>query len=127
MDSNESVARVQLYFLYAFPSASIPYVTLILLHAAIGILFALLLLPFLLRHFRSETLLAKSGWVLLIIGTGLGLALIKLGTPNRLKSWLFAHILMSVLGSLFLATDWVNARAWLGTGVSRSVLRFTLV
>ncbi|HXM98285.1 MAG TPA: tetratricopeptide repeat protein [Candidatus Dormibacteraeota bacterium] len=115
------------FFLYAFPSASIPYVTLILLHAAIGILFALLLLPFLLRHFRSETLLAKSGWVLLIIGTGLGLALIKLGTPNRLKSWLFAHILMSVLGSLFLATDWVNARAWLGTGVSRSVLRFTLV
>ncbi|HZV59844.1 MAG TPA: hypothetical protein VFF42_05845, partial [Candidatus Eremiobacteraceae bacterium] len=95
------------FFLYAFPSASIPYVTLILLHTGIGILFALLLLPFLLRQFRSETLLAKSGWVLLIIGTGLGLALIKLGTPNRLKSWLFAHILVSVIGFLFVATDWL--------------------
>src|SRR5579864_2485172 len=104
------------FFLYAFPSASIPYVTVVLLHTGIGILFALLLFPFLLRRFRSETLLAKSGWILLSFGTALGLALIKLGTPHALKSWLYAHILMSVLGVMLVATDWLQARKWLGIG-----------
>lgn len=112
------------FFLYAFPSASIPYVTTILLHTAVGIFFALLLIPFLLRRFRSETWLARSGWILIIFGTALGLALIKLGTPHRLKTWLYAHILFSVLGALFVATDWLGSRSWLGSGNPRALLRF---
>jgi Flp pilus assembly protein TadD len=118
---------VSALFLYAFPSASIPYVAVILLHTGVGILFALLLIPFLLQRFRSETWLSKLGWILLIFGTALGLALIKLGTPHRLKSWLYAHILISVLGVLLVATDWLGSRAWLGIGGARGVLRFAIL
>ncbi len=112
-------------FLYGFPSATIPYVTAILLHTGLGILFALLLIPFLIRHFRSETSLSKLGWMLLVLGTAMGVALIFLGTPHRLKFWLYAHILISVLGVLFVATDWLGSRGWLGNGAARGVLRFT--
>src|ERR1700682_6146214 len=81
------VLAVSALILYAFPSASVPYVAVILLHTGVGILFALLLIPLLLQRFRSETWLSKLGWILLIFGTALGLALIQLGTPHRLVSW----------------------------------------
>ncbi|GAC1674752.1 MAG: hypothetical protein PVS2B2_09170 [Candidatus Acidiferrum sp.] len=118
---------VNAFFLYALPSASIPYIALILLHTGVGVLFALLLIPFYFQRFHSLTWLSKLGWILLIIGTALGLALIKLGTPHRLKAWLYAHIFISVLGVLFVATDWLGARAWQGRGGARGALRFAIL
>ena len=114
-------------FLYAFPSASIPYAAAILLHTAVGVVFAFLLIPFLLRRFRSETWLAKLGWILLILGTALGLALIKIGTPNHLKAWLYAHILISVVGGIFVVTDWLGSRGWLANRLAGGVLRFAII
>ncbi len=51
-------------YLYAFPSATIPYFALVLLHAAIGLLLAILILPLLTRLFPAESWLARSGWLL---------------------------------------------------------------
>ena len=42
--------------------------------------------------------------------------LIKIGTPLRLKPWLYTHIALCVLGALFLATSWLISRGWLGDG-----------
>ena len=103
-------------YLYGYPSATIPYFVADLLHVGIGIVLTILLLVFAGRLLRDESLLARLGWISLAVGTILGIVLIKIGTPIRLKSWLYAHIALCVLGLLFLATSrliskggWVKA------------------
>jgi len=63
--------------------------------------------------------------MLLAVGTLLGIALIKIGTPLRLWNWLYAHIVLCVLGVLLLVASWLNSKGWLGpTNVIRA-LRFS--
>src|SRR5256714_14491497 len=114
-------------YVYGFPSASIWYFGAVLFHVAAGIVLAVLLLPFLLKLLRNGTLVARFGWLLLAAGTVLGIALIFLGTPNRLKGWLYAHIILCVAGVLFLATSWLASRGWLGASAGQRVLRFALL
>jgi Flp pilus assembly protein TadD len=111
-------------YLYGYPAATIPYVVVDLLHIAIGILFTLFLVFYLLRLLPRVTLLARLGWILLLAGALLGIVLIKIGTPLRLKPWLYAHIALCVLGALFLAASWLFSRAWLGDGFLRRGLGF---
>src|SRR6266849_3722835 len=110
--------------LYGFPSATISYGVVVLFHAAVGILLTVLLLPFLIKLLRTGDAIARLGWLLLTAGAVLGVALIYVGTPNRLKGWLFAHIGLCVVGSLFVATSWLASRGWLGTSATQRVLRF---
>src|SRR4029077_15379130 len=79
-------------YLYGYPSATISYFVVDLFHVAIGIVVVILLLVFAGRLLREESLLARRGWISLAVGTILGLVLIKIGTPLRLKPWLYAHI-----------------------------------
>ena len=110
--------------MYGYPSATISYFVVDLLHVAIGIFVAILLLVFAVRLLREESLLARLGWISLAVGTILGLVLIKIGTPLRLKQWLYAHIALCVLGVLFLATSRLISRGWLGDGFLRRGLGF---
>jgi tetratricopeptide (TPR) repeat protein len=108
-------------YLYGYPSATITYALVDLLHVAVGIVLTVLLLVSFLRLLRVESALARFGWMLLLAGAVLGCVLIKIGTPLRLKAWLFAHIALCVLGSLLLVTAWLNSRAWLSpTFISRA-------
>jgi hypothetical protein len=102
-------------YLYGFPSATITYGILVLFHVAVGILLTVLLLPFLFRLLRVDAPLARLGWAFLAAGAVLGIALIFVGTLNRLKPWLYAHISLCIVGSLFVATAWMASRGWLGT------------
>jgi Flp pilus assembly protein TadD len=111
-------------YLYGFPSATITYGTLVLLHVAVGILFTLLLLPLALRLFRSAGPLARLGWILLLSGAGVGIGLIFVGTPIRLKAWLYTHIALCGVGSLFVVSSWMASRGWLGASAGGRVLRF---
>ena len=111
-------------YLYGYPSATISYFVLDLLHVAIGIVFAILFIIYAVRLLRNESPLAHLGWSLLAAGALLGIALIKIGTPLRLKPWLYAHIALCVLGTLFLATSWLSSKGWLGEGVIRRGLGF---
>src|SRR6201987_3000246 len=79
-------------YLYGFPSATITYGTLVLLHVAVGILFTILLLPFLVQLLRLDAPLARVGWLLLASGALLGILRIYSGALNRLKRWRYAHI-----------------------------------
>jgi Flp pilus assembly protein TadD len=110
--------------LYGYPSATISYFVVDLLHVAFGIVVAILLLVFAGRLLRDESLLARLGWISLAVGTILGIVLIKIGTPLRLKPWLNAHIALCVLGLLFLATSRLISKGWLGDNFLRRTLGF---
>jgi len=94
-------------YLYGYPSATIFYFIVDLLHVALGIVLAILLFFCVVRLLPRETLLSRLGWLWLAAGALLGIVLIKIGTPLRLKPWLYAHIALCVLGALFLATSWL--------------------
>jgi Flp pilus assembly protein TadD len=111
-------------YLYGFPTATITYAVLDLLHVAIGILAFVLLLVFLVPLLWSGTIVSRVGWVLLAAGTLLGLVLIKIGTAHYLWNWLYAHIVLCVIGVLLLLADWFRAEGWLGQPVVTQALRF---
>src|SRR5207302_405115 len=111
-------------YLYGYPSATISYFVMDLFHVATGIVFTILLLFYVVRLLPRETLLARVGWLLLTVGALLGIVLVKIGTPLRLRPWLYAHIMLSVLGALFLATSWLISNEWLGRSTTRRGLGF---
>ena len=114
-------------YLYAYPSATIFYGSAVLFHIAAGVVLAVLLLPFLLRLMGTESAMARLGWLLLSAGTAIGLALIRVGTPHRLWSWLYAHIELCVLGTLLLTASWMSSKGWLGVTLLQRSLRVTLL
>jgi len=116
------VLAVTAVYLFAFPTATLVYAGAVLLHTGLGLLVTLALAIFLFRGMRSEAVLAQLGWVLMAAGAVLGVALIYLGTPHRLKAWLYAHIAICTLGAVLLAAAWMEDRGWLGTGAVKSVL-----
>jgi Flp pilus assembly protein TadD len=116
---------VSAVFLYAYPAATIWYFGLVLFHVVVGVLLTILLLPFIVRLLRTGDFIARLGWLLLAAGAALGIALIFLGTPNRLKPWLYTHIGLCIVGVLLLVTSWLEGRNWLGISAGKKVLRFT--
>ncbi|HET8926141.1 MAG TPA: tetratricopeptide repeat protein [Candidatus Acidoferrum sp.] len=111
-------------YLYAYPSATISYAVLDLFHIAAGIFFIVLLLFTLIRLLPKASSLARLGWILLAAGGLLGIVLIKIGTPIRLRIWLYAHIALCVMGTLFVLASWVLSLGWFGTGLARRTLGF---
>jgi tetratricopeptide (TPR) repeat protein len=120
-----SVLAASGLFLYAFPSATLTYGAVILLHLAAGIALTVLLLPFLARLARSETFLPRLAWILLALGAILGIVLTFLGTPARLRGLLYFHIFASLAGSVLLAASWLASRGWLGANRGARALRFS--
>jgi tetratricopeptide (TPR) repeat protein len=118
------VLVVTAIYLYAFPSATLFYAGAVVLHAGLGVLVSLALVVFLFRGIGKERLLARFGWILLAAGAALGLVLIRLGTPHRLKAWLYAHIALCILGVIFLTVSWLSTGRWLGTGYGRRIAAF---
>jgi tetratricopeptide (TPR) repeat protein len=110
--------------LYAFPSATISYGALVLFHTACGIFLAVSLFPYFLRLLATDTILSRIGWIFLSMGSVLGIVLIFIGTPHHLQRWLYAHIVLCVLGAFSLAVSWLASRSWLGEGTTSAVLRF---
>src|SRR5260370_15629392 len=111
-------------YLDGYPAATISYFVVDLLHVAIGMVLTILLIFYFARLFRNEALLVRLGWFFLAAGGLLGIVLIKIGTPLRLKPWLYAHIALCVLGAFFLATSWLISRGWLGDSIIRRGLGF---
>ena len=114
-------------YLYGFPSATITYAAIDLFHVTIGILVFLLLLAFLVPLVWNGTVLAHIGWILLASGTLLGVVLIKIGTPHYLWNWLYAHIVLCIVGVLLLLADWLHSKGWLGPTSATQALRFALL
>ena len=111
-------------YVYAFPSATVAYGAVVLLHLAAGVLLAWKLLPPLLRIFPGDSPAARLGWILLTAGAVVGLALIFTGTPRPLRPWLYAHIGLSLAGVVLLVGEWAGVRGWLGSSSGARVLRY---
>jgi Flp pilus assembly protein TadD len=120
------VLSLSAIYLFAFPSATIIDGCGVLLHVGAGILLAVLLIPILGRVFRDSPLEIRFGWLLITAGTLLGLVLIKIGTPNRFRLWLFLHIAMCALGVLLVATSWITRRGWFGKGFAGAAVSFAV-
>src|SRR6266849_6320899 len=114
-------------YLYAYPTATIMYGGSVLLHTGAGILLAVLLIPILRQVFRDCPLEIRFGWGLIAIGALFGIALIKIGTPNRFRVWLFLHIALCAVGVLFVATSWVVRRGWFGKGLAGAAASFSVL
>jgi len=111
-------------YLYGFPAPTLFYESFVLFHVVVGVVFALFLLWFVFSRLGSVPMLARLGWVFLAAGGILGLILIRIGTPNRLKAWLYAHIVLCLVGALFVAASWLAARDWLGRTAPQRAFAF---
>jgi Flp pilus assembly protein TadD len=110
-------------YLYAFPSANLPYIAVVLFHLAVGVLLTVLLVPFLASVLRGSGIAARIGWILLAAGALLGIALIFTGATTAMKPLLYTHIFVCVTGVLFLTGSWLAARGWLGASAGQMALR----
>ena len=90
-------------YLYTFPQANIFYAAVVLVHAAGGVLAAIFLIPMLFRLLRSGTLAARAGWLLIAVGTVIGLILLKTGTPRTEWNKLYLHMALSLAGLALLS------------------------
>jgi Flp pilus assembly protein TadD len=114
-------------YLYAFPSASIPYLGLVLAHVAGGFIFTALLAPVLLR-FRGTPPAALLGWTVVAIGAVLGIVLTFTGATRPFALLLNSHIVVSALAVVLLVTEYAGRRRWLvGPGVIGRFAIFLIV
>ena len=117
-------------YLYAFPQANVFYAGVVALHAGIGIIAAILVLPVLIRACRDRSLSSASGWMVMAVGAVFGLVLIYTGTARSHWNLLYAHILVSVVAIGLL---WGARVGWQGQAqstksfVSRAAVGLLLV
>src|ERR1017187_5913819 len=115
-------------YLYTFPQPNIFYAGVVLLHAAGGVLAAILLVPVFFRLVRFGSLSSRTGWLLIVVGAVLGLILIKTGTPRTEWNKLYFHIVISVAGVGLLLAGWLSRRERsVGTASVRAVICLALL
>src|SRR5579862_1585079 len=118
-------------YLYPFPQPNVLYAGVVLLHTLGGVLLAILLVPFLWRRLRTQTLTGKAGWLLLAGGAALGIALIYTGTPRQEWRLLYLHIVLVLAAVALLFADWAGRRGWLkslpGAAVVRALLALAVL
>ena len=100
-------------YLYAWPTASIPYFAAIILHVLGGASLLVLLLLTLKKLLHSATPASKIGWLLIALGGILGVALIFTGTRRNEWPLLYVHIGACLAGGALLAADIAARRGFL--------------
>ena len=114
-------------YLYAFPQANVFYAMVVALHAAAGLLAAILLIPALWRLLHNGRLSSSVGWLLIAAGAILGVVLLYTGTPRSASNWLSIHIILSLTGVGVLIAGWAGMRGWLGPSAGSAVLRNAII
>ncbi|HTD22850.1 MAG TPA: tetratricopeptide repeat protein [Terriglobales bacterium] len=117
---------VSAVYLYVFPSPTLTYIAIVLLHAGLGILAALFLIPKIRHIFSPQNFKLHAGWMLITLGAGLGIVLLFTGTAHSHWNWMYAHIAFSVAGVAVLAARWVGSKGWLAGGNAMAAFRLAL-
>jgi Flp pilus assembly protein TadD len=99
-------------YLYAFPQPNVFYAVIVLVHAIVGVIAAVLLARGLYGLHRQKNKLACVGWILVSVGAVAGLVLIKTGAVRSEWNLLYAHILLSSLGVTLVFAGWAG---WLAS------------
>ena len=110
-------------YVYAWPSANVPYFAAIIIHLLTGIAFLILLSLGLLPILRNAPVASRIGWILLAFGGLLGIVLIFTGTRRAEWPLLYIHITACVAGGAMLASAWASKRGWLAGGLASGVVR----
>lgn len=117
---------VSAFILYAWPTPTIWYEGLVLLHLLLGVVLLLMAIPCLAKLMRQGTLAERTGWIVLLVGGALGAAIIYTGARRQEWNLLYAHILVSILACAILAFAVAGQRGWLALGTAKAALRFAL-
>jgi tetratricopeptide (TPR) repeat protein len=113
-------------YVYAWPSANVPYFAAIVIHLVTGTAFLVLLAVGLLPILRNSPVASRFGWILLAFGGLLGIVLIFTGTRRAEWPLLYFHIAASVGGGAMLVSGWAAKRGWLGDGFSSGMVRSSI-
>ena len=90
-------------YLYAFPSTTLVYIAVVVLHAALGVAAVVLLIP------KLRSLRHRADWILIAAGAAVGVVLLFIGTARAHRPWLYAHIVLSLAGTILLAARAVRS------------------
>src|SRR5580698_6846137 len=110
-------------YVYAWPSANVPYFAAIVIHLVTGIIFLILLTFGLAPILRNSPVASRIGWILLAFGGVLGIVLVFTGTRRAEWPLLYIHIGACVTGGAMLFSGWAGRRGWLANGIPAGVVR----
>lgn len=113
-------------YLYIFPSPSLVYIGLVLLHSGLGVLASVLLIPKLTRIFSAQTFKENAGWLFISLGAALGIVLLLIGTERSHWNWMYGHVACSLAGGAFLVGRWAGGKGWLAGNAGKAALRYLI-
>src|SRR6266536_1933094 len=116
------VLLVSAAYLYPFPQANLLYPAGVVIHVLGGILATALLALLLWRLLTEGNSIWKAGWMLIAAGAALGVVLMFKGTPHSEYRWLYAHIVVSVIGIGCLLAEFLGRRGWLSSSAAMRVV-----
>jgi Flp pilus assembly protein TadD len=114
-------------YLYTFPQANVFYAGVVLLHVIAGIAATTLLVLYFYRVLQRSSVLGRIGWMCVLAGASLGIVLIRVGTTRVEWKWLYAHILISLVGVGILLAGWAGRHGWLSPGMGGALARVAIV
>lgn len=100
-------------YLFAFPSATIFYECIVLLHILAGAAFLVFAIPWITRLMRGRSLWEKLGWAVLLLGGAFGAAIIFTGARRNMWPVLYTHEFVSIAGCAVLLFVWTGRKGWL--------------
>ncbi len=121
-----AVLLITALYLFVFPAPTLTYITAVLIHAGIGVLAVLFLIPKLRFLCSPARLKENAGWLLIAAGGALGVYLLYIGTTRVHWNWMSGHIAISLGGIALLAAKWAGRRGWLSGNIFLSLLRVAL-
>ena len=100
-------------YLFAFPSATIFYECVVLLHILGGAAFLVIALPWIARLLRERSLWEKLGWTVLFLGGAAGAVILFTGARRNMWPVLYTHEVVSIAGCTVLLFVWSGRTGWL--------------
>lgn len=110
-------------YLLGFPSATLVYEGVVVLHIFVGALFVVLGIPWASRLLRGRTLTERLGWVVLLAGGAAGMVIVFTGARRGMWPVLYTHEIVSAVGCAVLLAVWAGQRGWLSGGGLRPAVR----
>jgi Flp pilus assembly protein TadD len=114
-------------YIFAWPTATVPYFATVILHLIAGVLFLCALIFVFGAIWREATPISRIGWILLVLGAITGAVLIYTGTPHSKWNLLYTHIGACLAGGSLVLSEWIGKRGYLRGGALAGVLRAALV